>query len=209
MRMGTGDEHGDINARKWDRRAETYDEKRFAFMRFMQGRTIDLMDLKPGLAVLDVGCGTGWAIRRAADMARGQGKFCGIDISPGMIERAVARRGEGIEFRTGNAEQLSYPDGTFDRIMCTNSFHHYQNPQRAVSEFSRVLKPGGRLFITDLTSDGPIAKLMDRRQRKREPAHVRFHDTAEFKEYFSRAGLHYRETRTITITMMKVHIAQK
>ena len=207
--MQTDEEHANINAAKWDRRSETYDEKRFNFMRFMQKRTVDLLSLTPGMALLDVGCGTGWAIRYAASLVGGQGRFCGIDISPGMIERAEAQSTEGTEFRLGDAEQLPYPDSSFDRIICTNSFHHYQNPLKVTQEFSRVLKAGGMLYVTDFTSDNLFAEMMDRRQRKREAAHVRFHNTKEFKEFFRKAGLNYCGTRTITITTMKVHIGQR
>ena len=207
--MLTDEEHAKINANKWDHRAETYDEKRFDFMRFMQKRTVDLLSLTRGMALLDVGCGTGWAIRYAASLVGGQGKFCGIDISPSMIERAEAQSTEGTEFRLGHAEQLPYADSSFDRIICTNSFHHYQNPLKVTQEFNRVLKAGGMLYVTDFTSDNLFAEMMDRGQRKREAAHVRFHNTKEFKEFFREAGLDYCGTRTITITTMKVHIGQK
>jgi len=207
--MRTSDEHGKINAAKWDKRAETYDQKRFDFMRFIQKRTVDLIGLKPGMALLDVGCGTGWATRYVASLAAGQGRFCGIDISPGMIERAEAQSTEGTEFRLGNSEQLPYTDGSFDRIICTNSFHHYRDPLKATQEFSRVLKIGGMLYLTDLTSDTLFLELIDRRQRKREAAHVRFHNTKEFKEYFRETGLEYCGAKMIAITTMKVHIGRK
>ena len=207
--MRTSEEHGTINAAKWDRRAETYDEKRFGFMRFMQKRTVMLTGLTPGVALLDVGCGTGWATRYAASLVGGQGRFCGIDISPGMIDRAVAQSTEGTEFRLGDAERLPYEDSIFDRVICTNSFHHYQNPTKVAHEFSRVLKFGGMLYVTDFTSDSLFAEMIDRRQRKREAAHVRFHNTEEYKEYFKGAGLDYCGSKTITITMMKVHIGRK
>jgi hypothetical protein len=65
------------------------------------------------------------------------------------------------------------------------------------------------LYITDFTSDNLFAEMVDRRQRKREAAHVRFHNTKEFKEFFRAAGLHYCGTKTIAITTMKVHIGRK
>lgn len=59
-------EHTRLNERKWDSRAATYDRKRFDYFRWMQKRVVRLIDLRPGLHFLDIGCGTGWAVRYVA-----------------------------------------------------------------------------------------------------------------------------------------------
>jgi len=133
--MSPNDQHSNLNARKWNVRAETYDKKRFDFMRFMQKRTIELIDLRHGMHVLDIGCGTGWAVRYIAKLLHDKGEFYGIDISPRMIERAIEQTplDGNIHFQIGSSEELPFPAGKIDVVLCTNSFHHYKNPMKVLS----------------------------------------------------------------------------
>ena len=104
LQIDENDKHSDLNAQKWNARAETYDQRRFDFMRFMQKRTIDLVTIRHGMSLLDIGCGTGWAVRHAAKRSNENGSFCGIDISPRMIEKATAQTPENrnIQFQVAN-----------------------------------------------------------------------------------------------------------
>jgi ubiquinone/menaquinone biosynthesis C-methylase UbiE len=209
--MPIDDKHGNLNAEKWNARAETYDQRRFDFMRFMQKRTIALVALKPGISLLDIGCGTGWAMRYTAKLLDGKGNFHGIDISPRMIERAIEQTSQesNIQFHVANAEALPFPDESFDVLLCTNSFHHYKNPIEVLVEMKRVLRPDGMLYVTDLTRDSLLGKLLDDRYRKKEQAHVKYYSTKEYQHMFAEAGLEYIKTKTITITTVKVHIGKK
>jgi ubiquinone/menaquinone biosynthesis C-methylase UbiE len=203
--------HSRLNAKKWDARAESYDRKRFDFMRFMQRRTIELTALRPGLSFLDLGCGTGWAVRYVARSLHMQGQFYGIDLSTRMIEKAREQTGEQrcIHFDVADAERLPFGDAFFDLVICTNSFHHYQHPQEVLREIHRVLKPGGSVCITDPTTDDAIGRMIDRRHRRKEPEHVRFYSTGEYKSMFQGTGIQYVGNHTITITTMKVHAGLK
>jgi ubiquinone/menaquinone biosynthesis C-methylase UbiE len=202
--------HSDLNARKWNVRAETYDKRRFDYMRFMQNRTIKLITIRYGISLLDIGCGTGWAVRKVAKLADREGTFCGIDISPRMIEKAMEQIPEGwdIQFQIASAEKLPFFSAKFDVVLCTNSFHHYKNPAKVLLEIKRVLKPNGIIYITDLTTDSYVAKMIDNRQRKREPEHIKFYNSLEYKKMFSEAGIIYLKAMTIALTMMKVHIGK-
>jgi ubiquinone/menaquinone biosynthesis C-methylase UbiE len=204
-------DHLQVNARKWDMRAETYDERRFDFMRYMQRRTIEIMPITSNISFLDIGCGTGWALEYVAALVSGQGNFQGIDISPGMIERAGDRlqKNNALRFQVANAEQLPFQEESFDLILCTNSFHHYQHPEKALGEVFRVLKSKGQIFITDFTADGPVSRLIDWRQRRKEPAHVRFYSTKQYQSLFARAGLCYMGRKSITLLFMRIHIGRK
>jgi ubiquinone/menaquinone biosynthesis C-methylase UbiE len=209
--MAEDHDHLRINAQKWDMRAPTYDKKRFEFMRYMQRRTIKYMPVTKNISFLDIGCGTGWALEYLAELADNQGNFQGIDISPRMIERAGERslRNNVLKFQVANAGQLPFSEQCFDLILCTNSFHHYRSPQKALSEALRVLKRKGRIYITDFTADGPIGRLIDNRQRRREAAHIRFYSSKQFKSLFADAGFSYIKRRSITPLMMKIHIGEK
>lgn len=208
--MSSNTPHFDANRRKWDRRSATYDQGRSWYFRFVQRRTVAAIGLKPGARFLDIGCGTGWAMRHAADLLDGNGEFYGVDLSAGMVERAQAAAAgyPSVHILQANAEDLPLDDDFFDAVICTNSFHHYPNPPVALGEFRRVLKPGGRAHIVDVATDGPLARWIDRRIKAREPEHVHFYSSAEIAALFEAAGLRYLGSPAIA-NPLKRHVAEK
>lgn len=201
--------HEQRNARKWDARAETYDQRRFDYFRWMQRKALACLDIKAGIHFLDLGCGTGQAVRQVAALARYDGSFCGIDLSPRMIEVARAAGGvKNVRFEVASAERLPLEDDFFDAVLCTNSFHHYRQPMKALEEIHRVLRRGGKLCVLDITSDGVFGRWLDTRIRRKEAEHVRFYSTAEYAKMFGLAGLKVVMSTTIW-PPLKVHVAER
>ncbi len=204
-------EHARLNEKKWDSRAETYDKSfhRFYF-HFTQKRGVSLLNLHENQCFLDMGCGTGWAVRYAASLVKNKGKFYGIDISSKMIEKAEKNCAGcvNIYFCKADAGALPFKDDFFDFIICTNSFHHYFSASKVLNEVYRVLKPGGRICIAELTADGLIMKIVDKRVKRKEREFTRHYSTQEYKTLFAEAGLSYITSKLIT-PPMKVHIAEK
>jgi ubiquinone/menaquinone biosynthesis C-methylase UbiE len=100
--------------------------------------------------VLDVGCGTGYLLRTLARRYPDALELCGIDAAPQMISTASAfTRDDRLSFTVGVAEELGYPDGTFDLIVSTTSFDHWTDQRAALVECARVLRPGGQLVLVD------------------------------------------------------------
>ena len=98
--------------------------------------------------VLDVGAGTGFLTEAAARLAS---KVIALDFSRGMSDEAIAKMGDGnVEFRIGNAESMPLLDSSVDIIIGNMVLHHCPRPKVAFSEMSRVLKPTGRIAISDL-----------------------------------------------------------
>jgi len=98
--------------------------------------------------VLEVAIGTG---RNLTFYPAGV-RLTGIDLSPAMLERARERAGElGVEvdLREGDAQDLPFPGGSFDTVVCTLSLCNVPDDRRAVAEMKRVLRPGGRLLLLD------------------------------------------------------------
>jgi ubiquinone/menaquinone biosynthesis C-methylase UbiE len=114
----------------------------------------DDLQLQPGVQVLDVGCGTGRQAMVFAERVAPGGTVDGIDAAVEMIKRAQVRarqRGVSASFQVAYAQQLPFPDATFDAVACTLALHHVaeDDQQTAVREMYRVLKPGGRLLIAE------------------------------------------------------------
>jgi ubiquinone/menaquinone biosynthesis C-methylase UbiE len=208
--VGKASEHAKLNEEMWDLRAETWYDRRFSYLRWTQRRLVSLLELGADTHFLDLGCGTGWAVRFAASLADGRGEFYGVDISSKMIEKAEAGAvgHRNVHYRKANAEELPFDNDFFDVIICSNSFHHYFSPGNVLREVYRVLKPKGRVYILDITADGFITRMLDGLAKKREPAHVKFYSTREFQKFFGEAGLKYVTSKSIALSA-KVHTGEK
>jgi SAM-dependent methyltransferase len=110
--------------------------------------TLALMDLQPTDCILDLGCGTGWLARRLGARVPG-GQVVGIDVSDEMIRRAqLANAGTpNAQFLRGTAEEIPAPPDSFTKVISVESAYYWHDPARGVSEFFRVLKPGGSAWI--------------------------------------------------------------
>jgi len=134
----------DFEHRGWREVAERYDA---AFVN-ATGQSIapmlDAVGAGPGVRMLDVACGPGYATAAAA--ARG-GSVLGVDFAAEMVALAQ-RKWPGVEFVEGDAENLDLPDGEFDAVLMNFGVLHLADPDRAITEEFRVLRPGGRLAFT-------------------------------------------------------------
>jgi ubiquinone/menaquinone biosynthesis C-methylase UbiE len=117
--------------------------------------------------VLDVGCGTGYLLGRLAARAPQARVLAGIDAAPAMIEVARSAATDGrLRFVVGAAEQLPWPDRTFDLVVSTTSFDHWADQRAGLAQCARVLAPGGCLVLADLFSVLLWPTLVARRRGK-------------------------------------------
>ncbi len=204
--------HLQANEAKWNEWAESFDGDgwRGDYLRDAQSKLISLLPVAENVRFLDVGCGTGWAVGEVAKAAGDQGLFYGVDLSPKMIEKAKDnfKGRDNFHFLQANAESIPLEDGFFDIIICTNSFHHYLHPDRAVKEMYRLLDGGGRTYILDPSGDGWIVKIADRLIKIFEPEHVKIYSTEEFRCLFEGAGLNYAGSSKVN-SHSKIHIGEK
>jgi demethylmenaquinone methyltransferase / 2-methoxy-6-polyprenyl-1,4-benzoquinol methylase len=110
--------------------------------------------LSAGATVLDVGIGTGLVAREALRLVGAQGRLIGIDPSPGMLSQV---RLPGVPLLQGRAEALPVADASADFLSLGYALRHLADVGAAFAEFHRVLRPGGRLLVLEITR--PAGKL--------------------------------------------------
>lgn len=122
------------------------------FYQAIHKRLMEYVELPARASLLDLGCGTGRLLDRLATQFPDL-SGTGLDLSAEMlrIARLQNRHRPRLIYVQGNAESLPFANGQFDAIFNTLSFLHYPEPERVFSEVSRVLRPGGRFYLVDLT----------------------------------------------------------
>ena len=107
-----------------------------------------LIEFKPQDKVLDVGCGTGWLVRRMAPLVSA-GLAAGVDVSDAMLRRAEALSAQllNVVFARGRADAIPWDSGFFTKVLSVESAYYWPDPARGLSEIFRVLAPGGSAWI--------------------------------------------------------------
>jgi SAM-dependent methyltransferase len=142
--------------------AETDDELGFMVMlldlqdaappiRRLRDWALDLAQPQPGEVALDVGSGTGTMVRTLAALVAPQGRAIGVEPNPKLRELAASRTAglTGADFVDGLAAGLPLADDSVDLLWCERVLQHVADAQSAVTEFARVLRPGGRAVLLD------------------------------------------------------------
>jgi ubiquinone/menaquinone biosynthesis C-methylase UbiE len=140
--------HRRVQRYGWDKAVQDYDEHFLPLLRRCSERVLELVGPKPGERVLDVATGTGVAAFIAAERVGRDGEVVATDLAQKMVDQAQERaRQRGVSnmaFERMDAEELSFEDESFDVVMCVLGLMYPADPQRAIEEMYRVLKPGGR-----------------------------------------------------------------
>jgi ubiquinone/menaquinone biosynthesis C-methylase UbiE len=137
--------------------AKTYDNPSIRYVFFTQSNKaiVKLLPQTLEVSILDIGTGTGILIEQVLLKNKSAHLF-GIDISPEMVKKAK-RKFQGknkVTIALGSANKLPYKDNSFEFVTCANSFHHHPDSMQSLKEIKRVLKPGGKVILSDGCLDG-------------------------------------------------------
>lgn len=135
----------------FDRSAATYDIAAFPFFTPFGSALVDFAQIKSHERVLDVGCGAGAALVPAAERAA---SAVGIELSPVMAERARAAA-PSADVRVGDATSLDFDDDSFDVVLSAFTVFFMPDPTAALTEWRRVLAPGGRIVLSTWAAGDP------------------------------------------------------
>jgi ubiquinone/menaquinone biosynthesis C-methylase UbiE len=142
-----------------------------------RARLREILEPGPGERILEVGPGTGYYALELADWIGPEGKLAIFDLQPEMLDhtaRGAADRGlENVEPRQGDAQDLPYPDASFDAAYLVTVLGEIPDQDAALRELRRVLKPDGRLVVGELLGD-PHVVMFGRLKQRAEAAGLRF-----------------------------------
>jgi ubiquinone/menaquinone biosynthesis C-methylase UbiE len=156
---------------RYDALASRYDRRWSRYLDASLRATMERAgSIAPEAQVLDVGCGTGLLLARVlAEQPRAV--VAGADLSAAMLARARERLPERVPLLCADVAALPFASGRFDLVLSSSSMHFWAEPQAALAELRRVLRPGGRAVITDWCDDYLACRLCDRALRWLDPAH--------------------------------------
>ncbi|WP_432272382.1 class I SAM-dependent methyltransferase [Catenibacterium mitsuokai] len=137
--------------------------------------------------ILDVGCGTGEILKSIKERYSFV-QLYGLDISEEMLKQANDKLKGTATLILGDAENITLETNSFDLLLCTDSFHHYPNPQQAISEFYRVLKHGKFLLIADYWKPFPIRQIMNLFISYSNEGDVKIYSKKEIIEFLKQGG---------------------
>ena len=188
-------------ATKYGELAPHYDRRWSSYVEATVRETLRRVEFHGGERVVDVGCGTG-VLLQALSAFVPEDHLSGVDPTPAMLEVARKRLGAAVELCVGSAERLPLGDQAFDVVVSTNAFHYFTRPLAALSEMARVLKPFGRLVITDWCDDFLACRVCDVYLRFFNRTHQRSYGEKDCRGLLERSGFAVRRIDRYKITWL-------
>jgi ubiquinone/menaquinone biosynthesis C-methylase UbiE len=116
---------------------------------YLDKSILSITKFEEGDVILDIGCGQGRFLDKVHSENKNISCF-GLDLSTEMIRIASEKATGNCHFNVGECDSLPYERCSFSKIFCMNSFHHFSDPEKSLSEISRVIKDNGEIIIGDV-----------------------------------------------------------
>ena len=156
----TNQKYKEISVGEFTKAAEVYETDKGGVYKMCKKDYPDILaelEKEPFTDLLDCGCGPAPMLTLLHDKYP-EKHYTGIDLTPKMIEVAKSKNMEGVELVVGDCENLPFAPESFDAVICSQSFHHYPNVQDFFDSVYRVLRPGGRLILRDMTMNSSAVR---------------------------------------------------
>lgn len=152
-----------VVAQSFSRAASGYDGEPLKFLRYSAEYLVESLNLDSPQGILDIATGTGQAAMKAAQAVQPDGFVTAADISPGMLEQAeknALQAGiKNITFKLADCENLPFEENSFDAVSCSSGIYIMRNIEQCVSEWVRVVKPGGKVGFSSF-GEGILEPMM-------------------------------------------------
>lgn len=184
--------------KQYDQMAAVYDQRWSNYIINTLSFLKTWANISPEASVLDVGCGTG-EFERLVLADHPMQKITGIDISEKML--AIAKQKchayPNVSFQIARASALPFASDSFDVVVSANSFHYFDNPNTALGEMRRVLKPDGIVVILDWCRDYLLCQICDILLKLFDPAYKQCYNQKEFHSLLTSADFDVRRATRV------------
>ncbi len=180
----------------YDRRWQNYINKSLSFL-------LDFADFSPNASILDVACGTGEFARLLLEQ-NPQQQITGVDISESMLEiaRNKLKTYPNLSLCCTSVKSLPFDNDSFNLVICANAFHYFENPELALTELKRVLKPKGEILILDWCGDYWVLKLLNPMFRFIDRAYQRCYTQTELERLLNAAGFNVKKDSKVRFSLI-------
>ena len=181
--------------------ADQYDLSCQRFLSTSRAVALEVLNPQSGERILDAGCGTGSAMMAIAKSVGENGEAVGIDLSEDMLgvaRKKLSGHSKAIMMK-GNLDSISYPDNYFDAIMNFAVMHYFHDISLVLTEFYRLLKPGGRLVLVGFCTDYFFFALIEKIWRIFTPSHIRAYSLDELSRKAKETGFEIVEGKRFKI----------
>lgn len=167
--------------------APEYDRRWAHYVDASARATLSRLAVRTDDQVLDIGCGTGTLLAKIADDVPGA-RLAGVDLVPAMLDVARAKLPPEVPLQVARAESLPFEDAAFELAVSNSVLHFLREPDGALREMYRVVRPGGRVAITDWCHDYLTCRMLDFYLRLFDGAHFRTYGSAALARMLRAAG---------------------
>ncbi|CAN5853136.1 class I SAM-dependent methyltransferase [soil metagenome] len=172
--------------RQYASQAAEYERRWQSYLRATIEPTLSALAARSGERILDLGCGTGLLLRELGEATIGT-VACGVDLSVDMLQVAL-EHSSVLRLAAADAHHLPFQHAAFDAVVSSSSMHHWARPDEVLTEIARILRPGGRLVVTDWADDFLMTRALSLVLRVTDRSHMRTYDAENTCAMIENAG---------------------